>query len=58
MKKIISFTAHFCREFLKVFKEEKKWYLAPIFFVLLMTAALIVVLNISSPVLPFIYPLF
>ena len=45
------------KEFLLFIKEEKKWWLVPLISVLLLVGALIVCAG-SSPLAPFIYPLF
>ena len=45
------------REFLLFIKEEKKWWLIPLIFVLLIVGALLVFAG-SSPLAPFLYPLF
>ncbi len=44
------------KEFLLFIKQEKKWWLLPFIFVLLIVGALIVFAG-SSPLAPFIYPL-
>jgi hypothetical protein len=45
------------KEFFLVVKHEKKWWLVPLLAVLLLVGALIVFAG-SSPLAPFIYPLF
>jgi hypothetical protein len=45
------------KEFLLFIKQEKKWWLIPFIVVLLIVGALIVFAG-SSPLAPFIYPLF
>jgi len=45
------------KEFFLFIKHEKKWWLAPLLAVLLLVGALIVLAG-SSPLAPFIYPLF
>ena len=45
------------KEFLLFIKQEKKWWLVPLISVLLLVGALIVFAG-SSPLAPFIYPLF
>jgi hypothetical protein len=45
------------KEFFLFVKEEKKWWLIPLITVLLLVGALIVFAG-SSPLAPFIYPLF
>ena len=45
------------REFFLFIKQEKKWWLVPLITVLLLVGALIVFAG-SSPLAPFIYPLF
>lgn len=45
------------REFFLFIKQEKKWWLVPLLAVLLLIGALIVFAG-SSPLAPFIYPLF
>jgi len=45
------------REFFLFVKQEKKWWLVPLISVLLLVGALIVFAG-SSPLAPFIYPLF
>ena len=45
------------REFILFIKQEKKWWLVPLITVLLLVGALIVFAG-SSPLAPFIYPLF
>lgn len=45
------------REFLLFVKHEKKWWLVPLLAVLLLVGALIVFAG-SSPLAPFLYPLF
>ena len=45
------------KEFLLFLKQEKKWWLVPLITVLLLVGALIVFAG-SSPLAPFIYPLF
>lgn len=45
------------KEFFLFIKEEKKWWLIPLISVLLLVGALIVFAG-SSPLAPFIYPLF
>jgi len=45
------------KEFFLFVKQEKKWWLIPLVTVLLLVGALIVFAG-SSPLAPFIYPLF
>ena len=45
------------KEFFLFIKQEKKWWLVPLIAVLLLIGALIVFAG-SSPLAPFIYPLF
>lgn len=45
------------REFYLFVKQEKKWWLIPLLTVLLLVGALIVFAG-SSPLAPFLYPLF
>ena len=45
------------REFFLFIREEKKWWLIPLIAVLLLVGALIVFAG-SSPLAPFLYPLF
>jgi len=45
------------KEFFLFIKQEKKWWLVPLIAVLLLVGALIVFAG-SSPLAPFIYPLF
>lgn len=45
------------REFFLFIKHEKKWWLVPLVAVLLLVGALIVFAG-SSPLAPFLYPLF
>ena len=45
------------REFFLFIKQEKKWWLIPLLTVLLLVGALIVFAG-SSPLAPFLYPLF
>ena len=45
------------KEFFLFIKQEKKWWLVPLITVLLLVGALIVFAG-SSPLAPFIYPLF
>lgn len=45
------------REFLIFIKEEKKWWLVPFVLVLLIVGAFLVFAS-SSPLAPFLYPLF
>ena len=45
------------KEFILFVKHEKKWWLVPLLTVLLLVGALIVFAG-SSPLAPFIYPLF
>ena len=45
------------KEFFLFVKHEKKWWLVPLLTVLLLVGALIVFAG-SSPLAPFIYPLF
>jgi len=45
------------KEFFLFIKQEKKWWLVPLISVLLLVGALIVFAG-SSPLAPFIYPLF
>jgi hypothetical protein len=45
------------KEFFLFIKQEKKWWLVPLIAVLLLVGALIVFAS-SSPLAPFIYPLF
>ncbi|WP_369751639.1 DUF5989 family protein [Bacteriovorax sp. Seq25_V] len=58
MKNILSYARHLFSALLKQVHKDKKWFLLPILIILLLTSILIVILKISSPVLPFIYPLF
>ncbi len=45
------------KEFFLFIKQEKKWWLIPLIAVLLIVGAL-VMFAISSPIAPFLYPLF
>ena len=45
------------REFFLFIRQEKKWWLIPLIAVLLLVGALIVFAG-SSPLAPFLYPLF
>jgi hypothetical protein len=45
------------REFLAFIRHEKKWWLIPLVLVLLLLGALILFAG-SSPLAPFLYPLF
>ena len=45
------------KEFFLFVKHEKKWWLIPLIFVLLVVGALLVFAQ-SSPLAPFLYPLF
>ncbi len=45
------------KEFFLFIKQEKKWWLVPLITVLLIVGALIVLAG-SSPLAPFLYPLF
>ena len=45
------------KEFFLFIRQEKKWWLAPLITVLLIVGALIVLAG-SSPLAPFLYPLF
>ena len=45
------------KEFLLFVREEKKWWLIPLITVLLIVGALVVFAD-SSPLAPFLYPLF
>ena len=45
------------REFWLFVKQEKKWWLVPLILVLLIVGALVVFAS-SSPLAPFLYPLF
>ncbi len=45
------------KEFFLFVKQEKKWWLVPLITVLLLVGALIVFAG-SSPLAPFLYPLF
>ena len=45
------------KEFILFIKHEKKWWLIPLIAVLLLVG-LVVILASSSPLAPFIYPLF
>lgn len=45
------------KEFLLFIKEEKKWWLVPLIAVLLLVGALVLFAS-TSPIAPFIYPLF
>jgi hypothetical protein len=45
------------REFFAFIKHEKKWWMIPLILVLLVVGALILFAS-SSPLAPFIYPLF
>jgi len=58
MKNTFQFIKHLTSALYKQFKKDRKWILLPVIIILLLTSVLIIVLNISSPVLPFIYPLF
>ena len=45
------------KEFFLFIKHEKKWWLGPLILVLLIVGALVVFAS-SSPLAPFLYPLF
>lgn len=45
------------KEFLWFLKKEKKWWLMPLVFILLLLG-LFLVFSASSPLAPFLYPLF
>jgi len=45
------------KEFWLFIKHEKKWWLVPLIMVLLIVGALVLVAS-SSPLAPFLYPLF
>jgi hypothetical protein len=45
------------REFLRFLRQEKKWWLMPLVFILLLLG-LFLVFSASSPLAPFLYPLF
>ncbi len=45
------------KEFILFIKQEKKWWLIPLVLVLLLVGVLVVFAS-SSPLAPFIYPLF
>ncbi len=45
------------REFFLFVKHEKKWWLIPLLFVLLLVGVLLIFAQ-SSPLAPFLYPLF
>jgi len=45
------------KEFFLFIKHEKKWWLVPLILVLLLVGALLV-FSASSPLAPFLYPLF
>jgi hypothetical protein len=45
------------KEFFLFIKEEKKWWLVPLIAVLLLVGALVLFAG-SSPLAPFLYPLF
>ncbi len=45
------------REFYLFIKHEKKWWLIPLILVLLLVSALVIFAG-SSPLAPFLYPLF
>ncbi len=45
------------REFMLFIKHEKKWWLVPLILVLLLVGALMIFAS-SSPLAPFLYPLF
>ena len=45
------------REFFLFIKHEKKWWLVPLILVLLIVGALVIFAS-SSPLAPFLYPLF
>lgn len=45
------------KEFFLFIRQEKKWWLIPLVFVLLIVGALILFAS-SSPLAPFVYPLF
>jgi hypothetical protein len=45
------------REFFLFIKHEKKWWLVPLIVVLLLVGALLILAQ-SSPLAPFLYPLF
>lgn len=49
--------ASLLQEFWWFIKHEKKWWLAPLLIVLVLVAALLV-FSSSSPLAPFLYPLF
>lgn len=45
------------REFLAFIRQEKKWWMIPLVLVLLLLGALMIFAS-SSPLAPFLYPLF
>ena len=45
------------KEFFLFIKQEKKWWLVPLLFVLLIVGAMLVFVN-TSAIAPFLYPLF
>ena len=45
------------KEFILFIKHEKKWWLVPLMAVLLIVGALVLIAS-SSPLAPFLYPLF
>ena len=45
------------KEFLRFLRQEKKWWLMPIVFLLLLLG-IFLVFSASSPLAPFLYPLF
>jgi hypothetical protein len=45
------------KEFLHFLRKEKKWWLMPLVFILLLLG-LFLVFSASSPLAPFLYPLF
>lgn len=45
------------KEFMLFIKHEKKWWLVPLILVLLLVGALMIFAS-SSPLAPFLYPLF
>ncbi len=45
------------KEFFLFIKHEKKWWLVPLLFVLLIVGAMLVFAS-TSPLAPFLYPLF
>ena len=46
------------KEFFLFVKEEKKWWLIPLLAVLLLVGAILAFAGSSSPLAPFLYPLF